>query len=151
MRTEAQLLQHILDQCVVTEDDCWLWQGPLHDGYGQLQNRLLPGVYRVHTAVWRLMRGPVEWGELRTTCGHRHCCNPDHHLDMTHAEGERWKAGDACPAGHTDRFRYRVSKDGHKNRYCRECDRVRMIVKRRDPVIGPLLREQDRSYKRAKR
>lgn len=57
---------------------CWLWRGAVdRDGYGIV--RTGPVTESVQRAADRWERGPLPRGfRVRSTCGVRRCCNPNH-------------------------------------------------------------------------
>ena len=75
------------------EDGCWLWTGPLFDGYGSFY-----GAWDVDTSR---KGGPHRWAYIAThgsiprglhidhLCNVRSCCNPDHLEPVTASENMR--------------------------------------------------------------
>jgi hypothetical protein len=61
----------------ITGDDCWVWKGTVHDGYGRMwwKGRL----QLVHRIIYELANGPIPEGlECDHLCRNRLCVNPDH-------------------------------------------------------------------------
>lgn len=117
---------------------CWLWTAATDpDGYGRVgwegRNR------KAHRIVYQLLRGSLP-AELDHTCRIRHCVNPAHLEDVSHAEnvgrgdlGEtlrrKFAAPRSCPQGHPmvgDNLLVQKTKAGHPNRKCRICARAAM-------------------------
>lgn len=77
-------------------DGCWLWRGPLNNGYARL------GKDNAHRFSYELFRKPICEGfeidhichdstvcKLGDQCPHRRCVNPWHMKVVTHAENTR--------------------------------------------------------------
>lgn len=121
-------LARIQRQITVTDDGCWLWNGPLTpNGYGRFR---LPGQRErvVHRVLWEHHNGFVPPGQqLDHRCMTRNCCNPEHLEPVTPSENTRRqrhanRLKDACPKGHPyDEANTRIGADG--KRRCRACDR----------------------------
>lgn len=59
------------------EDGCWLWQGYLHNGYGQISYRGFR--MSAHRFSYEFFIGELkEKCQVLRTCGKRNCINPDH-------------------------------------------------------------------------
>lgn len=57
--------------------DCWLWTGPLFDGYGRI--KIGGQLNYVHRLSYEWIHGPVADGlQVDHKCRVRHCVNPDH-------------------------------------------------------------------------
>jgi HNH endonuclease len=73
----AKLPEKIRNRILVDQSDCWLWQGAISSGYGQMKNPL--GSTLVHRIVYELLIGPIpERLDIDHLCRRRHCCNPAH-------------------------------------------------------------------------
>lgn len=118
---------------------CWLWRaGKQSDGYGIFQlRRRKPAL--AHRVAYKLWFGTVPDGfELDHLCRRRDCVNPYHLESVTHYEnmrrGDVWKTLNAnaikthCPKGHE--YNTANTRVYRGLRYCRECDRLRAIIRR---------------------
>lgn len=63
---------------------CWLWTGPLFEGYGRI--KLHGKAWPAHRMAWTMLRGPIPEGmQIDHKCRTRACVNPDHLQTVTHA------------------------------------------------------------------
>jgi len=97
--------------------------------------------------VWFLTHG--SWPKvIHHRCGNRHCCNPDHLVEMPSLGAHsRLHAGETCPRGHKPE-RFRIREDN--SRYCRECDRLRKRAARHGPD-GSRLRAKEAAAQKRRR
>lgn len=58
--------------------ECWLWRGPVSNGYGVCVRHGVQGAHRVS----RVLMGKAAVGILRNMCGHLHCVRPEHWDDV---------------------------------------------------------------------
>jgi len=71
---------------------CWLWIGPLRNGYADFHRGHSPHYQTVfgHRYVYELMRGPIPAGrQLHHVCRNRSCVNPAHLEVLTPDEHRR--------------------------------------------------------------
>jgi hypothetical protein len=82
------VLHYIRIRCRITEDNCWLWAmavssagQPVIGGKIAGHSRSVAYAHRLaySAAGHRLRPGRL----LVSTCGHPHCCNPDHRRQLT--------------------------------------------------------------------
>ena len=125
--------ERLLRRIIVDEaTGCWLWQGRLNRGYGNLhvggpgpdQQR-----WRVHRLAYTLFVGPIPDGlEIDHLCRVRNCCNPLHLEPVTTKENlnrspevawAKKRSATHCAEGHP----YTLRNDGY--RQCPECNRRR--------------------------
>lgn len=121
---------------------CWTWKGAgrtLARGYGRFQPVLgSRKLVQAHRFAYELMRGPIPDGlQLDHLCRNHFCVNPAH-LEAVTARVNSHRslsvsglnaAKTACPLGHPySIFGHLDPKSG--KRYCRECGRLKMAVKR---------------------
>ena len=113
---------------------CWLWLGPLGDGYGRWWDGKKH--WPAHRFLWERINGPVPDGmEMDHLCRLRSCVNPDHVEAVTSRQntlrGFGFCAVNArkthCVKGHdlTDAPVYVRKRDGRKWRSCMVCNRAR--------------------------
>ena len=108
-------------------DDCWLWQGRLHKGYGAFGKRSL----RVHRVAYAAAFGAIPKGlEIDHLCRNRRCGNPAHLEAVTHAvnvgRGARATATH-CKHGHEytpENTLHQTDYLGRPFRRCRICNRA---------------------------
>ena len=113
---------------VDVESGCWVWTGPLSQGYGRVS--VAGRLWRPHRYVYEHHAGPIPDGlTLDHLCRNRACCNPEHLEPVTLRENilrsDAPAAGHArkthCPQGHPydeeNTILYR------RWRYCKTCRR----------------------------
>lgn len=107
---------------VVPEDDCWIWTGPMRDGYGRFGKESIPA----HRYAYQEMVGPIPAGlELdHLVCSRKACVNPYHCDPVPHRVNTRRWADTIthCPRDHeyTEENTY-VDRRGLRR--CRACRR----------------------------
>lgn len=120
--------------CGVDENGCWIWGAAKTNGYGVIQHS--GRIQRAHRVAYEALIGPIPKGlELDHRCRNRACINPSHLEPVTSyvniMRGESMSAIHArqthCKRGHefTPENTY-IRQRGHKKeRFCRECSRLR--------------------------
>ena len=142
------ILRRMLAKCeLVTESGCWIWMGADNgdQGYGRVY--LGGKSYRAHRLMYELIKGKVPGGlDLDHLCRVRCCVNPAHLEPVTNLEnllrGEHIGVATSrrgfCKNGHartSSNLRY------YEGRYfCRECERVRALRRRREKKWCPIAR-----------
>lgn len=119
-------------------ETCWLWKGPLNNGYGAV--RAFNQATNPHRAAWRLLVGPIPpTMQIDHLCRVRNCVNPAHMEIVTGKvntlRGNSTSARNAvkthCPQGHIyNRKNTFVCKGGM--RHCRVCGRLKAREFRRE-------------------
>jgi HNH endonuclease len=123
-------LKKLFARVDVVPDSCWMWTGPLSDGYGRT-GKDKDRDQLVHRIVYKNLVGPIPDGfQLDHLCRNRACCNPAHLEPVTQKvnllRGEGACAQHArkthCKRGHefTPENTGNASKGG---RYCITCSR----------------------------
>jgi len=109
---------------IIVNNDCWLWQGCVKNGYGWISRNQRQ--YYVHRYVFESLVGNIPDGlELDHLCRNRNCVNPDHLEPVTKREnilrgfgtGAQNARKRYCSKGHL--FSHRHKSTGYK--YCRTC------------------------------
>ena len=108
-------------------ETCWLWQGPLHNGYGSVRFR--GRSMGIHRAAYEFLVGPVPPPmQIDHICRVRNCVNPAH-MEMVTGKvntlrGTAFSAINAvkthCPRGHAY-DRRNTYLDAVGQRHCRAC------------------------------
>jgi len=116
---------------VRADNECWLWQGHLINGYGVFCQSHADRI-RAHRYAYETMVGAIPEGkELDHLCRVRNCVNPAHLEPVTNKEnvlrGEGVTAQNArkthCPHGHPySGDNLYVTPKGYRG--CRECRRA---------------------------
>jgi hypothetical protein len=119
-------------------DGCWIYDGPLNQGYGYFFYSGM--VWRVHRLTYTLSTGPIAMGydldhlchtrddscEGGSTCPHRACCNPQHLETVTRQEntqrGIRARRP-LCRNGHP--YDMEIHRRGGVERRCSTCERAK--------------------------
>ena len=141
--TVAERIPFYLARTTIAENGCWLWNGSLSGGYGNVG--VGGKVLKLHVLSYENAYGPVPDGlELDHKCRNRRCWNPDHVEPVTHAVNMQRGAHalkTVCKSGHPyDEINTRLYR-GH--RYCREC--MRIDRRRRRQLRAKRLTPQQRS------
>lgn len=107
--------------------DCWIWTGPVRQGYGKLSGQL------VHRLVYEELICEIPAGlDLDHLCRVTRCANPWHLEPVTRVENNRrkWALYTHCANGHeyTPENTY-VNPRGARE--CRICVRARAIAYQR--------------------
>ena len=124
---------------------CWLWIGAGNEnGYGLFgipsdtrnASRRFWKLIKAHRYSYQLHKGEIPEGmDLDHLCRLRCCVNPNHLEAVTRKENLNRGMGvlrygkiTHCPKGHEyteDNTRIEVSKEGWRQRRCRQCHRIR--------------------------
>lgn len=84
------IMDRIFDRIELGLDDCWLWTGPVSDGYGVIGGG--GRLWRVHRVTFEHFIGAIpDELELDHLCRVRACANPWHCEAVTSLEN--WKRG----------------------------------------------------------
>lgn len=120
-------LQRFWSKILVTEDGCWLWQGPLSpDGYAKFRPVTREPMQKVHRWAYQMFIGEIpEDLELDHLCRHPHCANPNHLEAVTHQVNVFRSRTLACRNGHprTPENVYEYVTGRGPIRVCRVCNR----------------------------
>ena len=82
------LAERILCKIEKQENGCWIWQGHIQKGYGQIE--LSGHVHAIHRVAYELWIEPIPDGlVVLHLCGNRLCCCPDHLAAGTAQESAR--------------------------------------------------------------
>lgn len=126
-----------LQNYVVNEHGCWIWQGQLTNGYGRV--KISGRKKSAHRVLWEKANGrPVPPGlQMDHLCRVTECVNPDHVEPVTSQENIRRRDqargkgvyATSCSRGHLfDAKNTRDSADGR--RVCRTCRRLEAANRR---------------------
>ena len=139
--TDEQALDRYLSRVAVDPfTGCWLYQGARNkDGYAQTtRNGKDLGIHRfVYEQLVRPVPPSVNLHHMK--CVGKHCINPLHLEELTHAEHharhreERW-AGGFCRNGHELTEENTYTQANSKGRYCKTClheDQRRWYLRRK--------------------
>ncbi len=131
--TDADYIARWKARCIINEQGCWLFQGPLfHRGYAMVSYRGKSG--RLHRWVYQIHKGPIpaDW-DCCHTCDNRHCINPLHLFAASRATNVRDMLAKgrgnnqrktACIHGHAfDEVNTYVDPKGY--RHCKTCQKMR--------------------------
>jgi hypothetical protein len=139
-------LPKIVERYIVPEPNsgCWFWLGNANQkGYGMISRQ--PGGVRstmmAHRFIYKILRDDIAEGlQLDHLCRTPCCVNPDHLEPVTPGENSRrgntgiyGRSKTYCPAGHAYdviNTAYSLRKDGGRNRYCKECKRLKTRARR---------------------
>lgn len=132
-RAPESLRTRFMRRTVITEDGCWIWQGPtVKKGYGRtVVGSRVDGTRHsvsVHRAAYEEIVGPLPDDlTLDHECENTACWNPDHLTPQTAVRNKQLAAERAttCRRGHprTPENTYVEPKNGR--RHCRVCERMR--------------------------
>lgn len=126
------VIDRVLRKCMTDENGCWIFQGYLFKGYGQVTLSAEEGRALTHHVTYKHFIGPIPEGlELDHLCRVPACCNPWHLEPVTHAENLRraepyglrvaaFKAKTHCRNGHEyTAVNTRINANGRRR--CRAC------------------------------
>jgi transcriptional regulator with XRE-family HTH domain len=89
-KTLDEWVRVVLNKCVKTAEDCWLWPGRHNrDGYGSISFKSDSGYKEIstHRLIYEHFKGRISVGLfLRHECKNNNCCNPDHLFLSTPSE-----------------------------------------------------------------
>ena len=157
-RTEMELLQYLMSQVYIANTGCWMWQGPLSNGYARFKHRQV--TYPVHRYLWEYVNGLVpENLELDHLCRVPACVNPEHLEAVTHREnlmrGVRGNSFNTskthCPSGHEYTEENTYIPPGKAERQCKQCRKELQVVNYHLSGGAAKKREQRARVKLAKR
>jgi hypothetical protein len=118
---------------------CWLWMGPLYNGYGRVGYKGTSS--NPHRVSYMLLKGPIPRGlQVDHLCRVRNCVNPAHLELVTPREntfrGVSLSVLNAskthCPKGHPYSSA-NTYKDAWGHRHCRTCGREKAAASRNNP------------------
>jgi len=127
----------ILANILITDSDCWEWQGARHqEGYGHIYiPGTKPSVYRsTHRVLYEIEKGPIPDGLfLDHLCRNPPCCNPDHLEPVTPRENSLrgqnsnilLHLAGVCSNGHSLSEHACRRKSTGAVAYCRLCVRIK--------------------------
>lgn len=74
------LEETLLNNIIKNDNECWLWQCGISDGYGTITIKVEGKykVFRTHILSYELFKGERKGLLVRHTCHNRNCINPDH-------------------------------------------------------------------------
>lgn len=121
-------------------DTCWLWTGPTSQGYGNFCQYSVSIL--AHRYSFMCLGGVIPKGKiLHHKCKNRLCVNPEH-LEVTtralHSDGAitMHRSITHCPRGHEYTIENTALNNNHKNRSCRECNKLRCKKRRVRKALG---------------
>ena len=109
---------HAFLRFVQRDEDCWMWTGETHQGYGKYGGRV------AHREAYKRLIGEIPVGlELDHLCRRPGCVNPLHLQPVSHAENRRRRyiAQTHCKHGHE--FTPENTRVRNGSRHCRACQR----------------------------
>ena len=138
-RTTGELVNILASRTRLDENGCWVWTGPLAEGYGCMNWKGAPSgriEYGAHRISYSVHVGPIPEGmHLDHLCRNRACVNPDHLEPVTPqdnilrspiAQGALNARKTHCPTGHEYTLENTYLYGPHKTwRQCRTCIRIR--------------------------